>query len=565
MGTGNLFTTTTNPTILHRSRVLFHNLASYFVVGFLFILLAGHENTNPRLGESHIDFYQSECQHLLEIHAKASQFNPQAVSGSMDFFIEALTSEFYAQRHFSPAWTINYTGTGHLDTLIQLLDSAVYFGLPEPIINAASLNNTLFEMEKDAFDDNKLRQRVQLELAATRSAIKYMLLLSKGIRQNDTTQQFLDYAFRMPHILNTSIETNNLSETILAQQPNIPMYNSIIAQLPVYIETLKNISKSTDGLAKSILASVLFYEGILEQPAFDSLHSVEQSIKIYQAKNHLSSTGKLCRQTVNSMAERLEKNYMRIALNLDRLRKVEITSGNFIFVNIPSYSLHAFHNNKEEKTFNVVVGKEKTPTPVLSSRLEKIITNPYWTVPKSIAYNEMLSRIRKDSSYLKRNRYFIINWKEETVHDTLVNWYHEDPLGKRYWIRQENGWGNALGKVKFIFPNNYRVYLHDTPSKRLFKREHRAFSHGCIRVQHPDKLAQYLSDKYYAPYNDSISISESIAGREREVFDIAANVEVHIQYITCSADTENGLKFHKDLYKQDKTELEAIFEWQKAI
>ncbi len=208
--------------------------------------------------------------------------------------------------------------------------------------------------------------------------------------------------------------------------------------------------------------------------------------------------------------------------------------------------------------FNVVVGKKKTPTPVLSSKIEKVVANPYWTVPRSITKNEMLRKIRADSNFLSRNGYMIIDNYEEEVHESMIDWNETDPLGNKYWIRQQYGRGNALGQVKFLFPNNRRVYLHDTPSKRLFKKEYRAYSHGCVRLENPDKLAQFIFDNY-VEQEKKLNFKTLVRLRKRQVVDLPVQIPIHIQYLTCMGNEKGELEFYDDVYHMDETSLKNLF------
>jgi murein L,D-transpeptidase YcbB/YkuD len=212
--------------------------------------------------------------------------------------------------------------------------------------------------------------------------------------------------------------------------------------------------------------------------------------------------------------------------------------------------------NQEKESFNVIVGKKRTPTPVFSSSIEKVIANPYWTVPRSITF-EMLHKIRKDSTYLARNGFFVINGREEVVDPSVIDWNSDDPLGKRYWLRQINSKYNALGQIKFIFPNDYSVYLHDTQSKSLFRHKNRMFSHGCVRLENPDKLAQYLTSTYTHQSNQNIE--HLLSNSAREEINLSEKVKIHIQYITCSATENTDLIFYNDIYNLDQKELKEVF------
>jgi murein L,D-transpeptidase YcbB/YkuD len=140
-----------------------------------------------------------------------------------------------------------------------------------------------------------------------------------------------------------------------------------------------------------------------------------------------------------------------------------------------------------------------------------------------------------------------------------------DPLGNKYWIRQKYGRGNALGQVKFLFPNNYRVYLHDTPSKKLFKRSYRAYSHGCVRIENPAKLAQYLIDNYTSSSNHKKNINSIIRTRKRNVIELPIGVPIHIQYLTCMGNDNGEMVFYPDIYKRDEAQIKELFKNQGRI
>lgn len=539
-------------------------ISQYLLLFLLFILLASHENINPKLGDSHIDFYSENSQRLLEIHSKAFQLN-SGTTETIQQYLEELSSSFYKKRNYSPAWTINFSGTPQLDTLIALLDSAAYFGIPKSKLNSFQLTSMLDQLENHAFEENKIGQRITLEIEASQSAILLMLYLKEGFVNYDTTQQFLAKNNTLPNILQSALSSGTFAQSIVQQQPQFTAYNNLIAILPDFLKSMKTVATSEKSISKNRLAKAFYYAGVLETPLFDSIHSIQHTIQKFQKSHSIAVTGNLNIITKETLLSKLNAKYLQLALNIDRLRKTSVHSKDYLFVNIPEYKLYAFEKDQMIEEFRVVVGKKRTPTPTVSSKLEKIIANPYWTVPRSITRNELLPRIRKDSTFLARNRYFVIDWKEDKVDLNELDWESDDPFGKRYWLRQQYGGGNALGKVKFIFPNNYRVYLHDTPSKKLFKRDKRAYSHGCIRVHNPEKLAQYLSDKYVSVENDSVNIKAAIASKKRQEYAVNSNVEVHIQYLTCSVNSEGNLIFFDDIYKKDEKALEELFERKMAI
>ncbi len=540
-------------------RVWYKNLGLFTTLGLLFILLAGHDSVNPRLGdESDIDFYLDETSHLLEINAKAYLLNANLLDNSFDNSLKDLSLQFYKDRNFSPAWTLNLKRSDNLSELIRLVDSATYFGFPASILNSDRLMELLDEMEKGAFNENSLGKRIDLEIEATRTALQYMIFLNKGIVLSDTSKLFSEFASETTASLNAAIASKSLAENILSQQPTMTVYKNLTSGLAKLVAVKDLIASSVAAVPNTILAEAFYYTGYLNAPSFDSINKIENTIKYFQKSCAQDTTGQLTRGTLNELSSKLYDRYLLAAINIDRIRKINSNSKNYILVNIPEYKLHVFNNQVDKKQFNVVVGTTKTPTPILSSYLEKIITNPYWTVPRSIIVNEMLPKIRKDSTYLKRNGYFIINGREERVDEALIDWNNDNPLGSKYWIRQKNGRGNALGTIKFIFPNESSVYLHDTPSKRYFKKETRAYSHGCIRVENPENLAQYLVDTYQYNEKKPININERIKSKNRIVIPFDSEIEVHLQYLTCMPDDNNQLVFYKDVYNYDTESMKLL-------
>jgi murein L,D-transpeptidase YcbB/YkuD len=311
-----------------------------------------------------------------------------------------------------------------------------------------------------------------------------------------------------------------------------------------------------------MLAKALYYAGVSETPEIDTVEINSRAISKIQEQYNLPQYSWLDSSTHQVLVSLLEYRYYQASLNLHRLRMLQNTEENFLFVNIPEFRLHVFESKLETETFNVIVGKKETPTPVFSSNIEKVITNPYWTVPQSIAC-DMIPRIRRDSTYLRRNGFMVINSREEEVDVSLIDWNSENPLGTKYCLRQKNSPSNALGLVKFIFPNEHSVYIHDTPSRGLFNEKNRTFSHGCIRLENPDKLAQYLTDKFYS--ESSFDIKDMISKKNSNEINLEERVKIYIQYITCSGKENADMEFYSDIYNLDRGEISAIFPVQLEI
>jgi murein L,D-transpeptidase YcbB/YkuD len=446
-----------------------------------------------------------------------------------------------------------------------MLDSANYFGFPSDYLNSKNLVQLQKEFSESS-KTNELTKRIELELESTREMFRILIALNKGIVSSDSTPGFRNYVKHLPTILNNAISNGKLNEIVTHIQPGFIAYKSLISSVPNFISIQNSIAKTGENnISDSLLAQSLFYAGVLTFPEFDSAMSREASIRKFQEIHHLPVDGNLNNITLSEIKNTLKQRFSLICLNLDRMRKIYSTEDNYVFVNIPEYKLHLIENNKESEIFNVIVGNEETPTPVLSSRLEYFILNPCWTVPRSISDNEMLTKIRKDSTYLQRNGYLIVDNSENPVDMNSIDWNSKNPLGGNYWIRQTNSKDNALGAVKFLFPNKHQVYLHDTPGKHLFKKEKRAFSHGCIRLQNPQKLAQIFSDKYSSSNNKTQDIKALIDKKESKVITLSKTIEIHLAYVTCVSDEKGNIVFLKDIYNLDESELNSLFTGQSSI
>lgn len=238
----------------------------------------------------------------------------------------------------------------------------------------------------------------------------------------------------------------------------------------------------------------------------------------------------------------VEERLKQMLINLERMKWMPGHPLNFITVNIPEYRLRIYENGDEVLEMNVVVGKAANRTIIFSDELEFIVFSPYWNIPHSIVRREIYPAMSRSSSYLHR-------------HNMEITGYYNDSLPI---VRQKPGRGNALGQVKFIFPNRYNIYFHDTPAKALFGRHKRAFSHGCIRLQKPFELAKYLlRDNPDWPEN---AIRKSMNSGTEKWVRLSQPLPVFITYFTSWADSNGMVYFREDIYGHDKKMEEHLFE-----
>ena len=271
-------------------------------------------------------------------------------------------------------------------------------------------------------------------------------------------------------------------------------------------------------------------------PALDS--QIRSSQKMYGLKDD----GIIGVALIQALNIPVKDRIRQLLVNMERMRWLpDQPNKEFIIVNIPEFRLHIMNHGNKVFSMNIIVGKEAHSTVIFSGNLQYIVFNPYWNVPPSIVRNEVLPAIARNGNYLQK-----MNMEQTGVLDGL-------PV-----IRQKPGGANALGRVKFIFPNSFNIYLHDTPVKSLFHEDNRAFSHGCIRLEEPLKLAKYLLRNEHG-WTDQ-EINSATSGSEEKWVTLKEPVAVFMTYFTAWVDAAGALNFRKDIYGHDKTLASHLFE-----
>lgn len=230
-------------------------------------------------------------------------------------------------------------------------------------------------------------------------------------------------------------------------------------------------------------------------------------------------------------------------------------SDNYILVNIAAFKAMYVENNKIRFVTNVQVGKPYTGTPVFKDRLEYIEFNPTWTVPWSIVKSSIIPHMKKDHGYLEKHHFDLLDKAGNKLNPASVDYSSISNSNFPYMVRQRPGTWNSLGVVKFIFPNKYSVFMHDTPSKALFERSERAFSHGCIRTQNPLDLAEMLLE---GTAYDQAKIDETLQSGETMRAVPSKTIDVMLLYWTVGYGENKSLIFYKDIYKRDNKVLDEL-------
>jgi len=278
-----------------------------------------------------------------------------------------------------------------------------------------------------------------------------------------------------------------------------------------------------------------------------------EAVKMAQAAAGLEPDGIVGPRTLAVLNGVSREDQVRsVIANMERWRWMPRNLGAFhVIVNVPEFVVRVVENGSAVHETRVVVGKPTNRTPTFSSAISYLIVNPYWNVPTSIVSKEMLPEIQADPyGYFARQGYQVfarVGGKMRRVDPSQINWYSVNPRSVQ--IRQGPGDDNALGRIKFMFPNQHSVYLHDTPSKRLFERDSRAFSHGCVRVQDPLDFADVILSRA-APAWNSGRLEKLYGGPERRV-NLDAPVPIHLAYFTTIAATDGALRQFEDIYGYD--------------
>jgi len=283
--------------------------------------------------------------------------------------------------------------------------------------------------------------------------------------------------------------------------------------------------------------------------------SLVEAVKAFQEYHGLETDGVIGKNTLERINIPIREKLIQMELNMERRRWMPDDLGEFyIFVNLADQNLKVVRDGKTIHTTRVVVGKPYHATPVFSDRLEYVEINPYWNVPYSIATKEYLPKLKKNPSALSGQNIRVFQ-NESEVAATQVAWNSYSGGNFPFRLRQDPGDGNALGRIKFMFPNKFNIYIHDTPSKTLFSRSERAFSHGCIRVSDPFALADVLLEHVDATPGHWEQVRDI---GERQIVKPQTDIQVHLTYLTAWMNKDGSTHFRKDIYGRDEVLLKAL-------
>ncbi len=299
-----------------------------------------------------------------------------------------------------------------------------------------------------------------------------------------------------------------------------------------------------------------------EENVYDTC--LKDAIVYFQKRHGLEDEGIIGKKTMAALNVPVERRIEQIRLNLDRIKWLnERNNKRHIMINIPAFTLFFEEDKALRLEMKVITGERKNPTPVFSNTVQTIVLNPHWNVPKSIIQKEMIPKLLKNPNAMAKEKIEIhTGWGKDAkkVSASSVNWgQYRYSKAMPYRFAQVPGSGNALGKVKFLFPNQFSVYMHDTPTKSLFNQNVRAFSHGCIRLSKPIELLETFST-----FNDTVDFEKSqerLKGTKKSYLNLTSKVPVDVIYLTAYVDYDGVLQFRNDIYGYDAMQLQSYRKW----
>ena len=477
------------------------------------------------------------------------------------------TRAFYEGRQFEPAWIKDSDPTPQMAELVKALWAADHDGLDPQLYNVALLDQRRREaskgfLTKKGFDP---KEAGAFDAWLTYLYMKYSSDLADGLSDlahADPRWQIRPENFDPRARLEEALSKNDVADSLMELTPDNQQYRALRKALTDYREqaTKGGWSKvpnlklkpgdrnpGVGALAKRLAASGDFTGSVPpdgEPAQYDT--GLAEAVKRFQRRHGLTDDGLVGPPVIAEMNVPIEERIGRIQLNLERWRWLPRELGTrHILINIPEYRLEVWENGQVPVTMRVVVGKQDTPTPIFNDEMTHVIFSPYWNVPPDIAEGETLPAVLKDPGFLQRQNMEVLDASGNPVDPGAIDL--SEP--KKYRFRQRPGASNSLGLVKFMFPNQYNVYLHDTPVDSLFERASRSFSHGCVRLEQPMALAEYVLKEQ--PEWTRERIEQAMHSGEEQHVKLKQPIPVYLGYWTARVSADGIVQFRKDVYGID--------------
>lgn len=481
---------------------------------------------------------------------------------------KSMVADFYQLRNYQLAWDDK-------DLIAEVLDE-----LKNSSLEGLSPDDYHYDQLLEIFNNPKKHTgygRAQFELLLTDAVLLYAFHLYRGKLDPTRLSETWNYMRREPLEkeiiagLEQQIKKGTVVEKLNEIRPNIKAYKEMKKALAFYRQLkvtspfekfenkplIKPLEQSS--LIPKLRQRMIDLQFLDEDEASSNIYDEKliAAIKSFQKYHSLDADGVIGRNTWKAINLSWQQRIDMLKVNLERTRWVyRNTSENFVLVNIAGFTLYMFKDYKIIWQTEVMTGTVKNETPLFTSKFSYMEINPTWTVPWSILRKSLINKMKANPAYPLENDFVLYDREGNKVDVSTLDWSKLSPNRFPYTVVQQPGIKNALGQVKFIFPNSHAIYLHDTPSKALFSSSSRAFSHGCVRVKDPFKFAKLLLNDDEKWTEDKLT--EIVQSKKRTRLSIKTPTNIMLMYWTTEAFEDDKIKFNPDIYNRDQRVLTAL-------
>jgi L,D-transpeptidase YcbB len=486
---------------------------------------------------------------------------------------------FYERRAFRPVWICEEGLLPHAEALVQVIGQAEREGMRATGYHLSSIQKLLSALAQTSFDMSWTPVSwIDSELLLTDAFFMYgSHVLAGQIDPRELNEVW--FANRLGVDLETALqdasETSRVADLVQNLRPRHAGYAGLQKALSWYrtistrggwpiIADGPKLQRGDRGTRVAALRKRLLLTADLDRASaavddvFDA--ALEQGVQRFQERHGLDADGVVGASTLAALNVPAPARVRQIELNMERWRWIPQELGErYILVNIANFALDIVEHGQSVLAMKVVVGKPARRTPFFGADMTHLVLSPHWYVPATIAIQDKLPLIRRDPGYVARQKFKVFRTAEDGVariDPRSVDWSSVSARNFPYTLRQDPGPRNALGGVKFMLPNPYHVYLHDTPSRELFAKTERAFSSGCIRLEKPIELAEYLLRD--DPRWSRQKILATIEKGSEQIVHLPTSIPVYLLYWTAWAGDDGVVHFRKDLYERDKVLDKAL-------
>ncbi|RYZ22927.1 MAG: hypothetical protein EOO16_07120 [Chitinophagaceae bacterium] len=485
-----------------------------------------------------------------------------------------ILDSLYQQSKYNPLWCRDSVWAPAVDSLLLLLRDARRFGLFPEDYDLRRLDSLTDKARRDTSRSTRLDAALwaSTDLYLTSALMDFgtdlhvSRLQPDSLRRRDSSLTAGFYTKMLDDI--RKLPTDSFARTL---EPVHPAYHELKKALARFLKkaTFRKYTRINPKDSVHLAAQVrkrLADDSLKIDKSLSDSAAMAAVVKKYQKREGLPVNGLISPELIARLNMSNEEKFLVVAINLDRYKSIPYDS-EYVWVNIPTYQLEVFRGDSVSFRSKVVVGKPETRTPVLVSAINNMMTYPQWTIPPSIISKDILPALQRDPGYLARKGYSLLDTNRNEVNPYSVKW-SKYKKGIPFKVVQGSGDDNALGVLKFNFPNKFSVYLHDTNQRSFFGRSKRALSHGCVRVESWHGLAAYLlrrdslllaadtATKLKAVTADSLD--SWLAQKKRRYVPLRRPMPVFLRYVTAEG-KEGKLVFHEDIYGEDRRLRQAWF------